>query len=139
MWQNNGMSTPENTDGYRPMKAGDISWAELTTSDPEAAIAYYTKLFGWGTQPFTEGGGDYTMFTFEGKPFGGVLKSPMPEVPTHWKSYVIVADIEASIAQSTSLGGSLCWGPEDIPMVGRIAIVQDPTGAVIGLHEQPKR
>jgi uncharacterized protein len=133
------MSTPENTDGYVPMNPSDISWTELTTSDPEAAIAYYTKLFGWTTQPFAEGGGDYTMFVQDGKPFGGVLKSPAPEVPTHWKSYVIVVDIDASIARSTDLGGKLCWGPEEIPMVGRIAIVQDPQGAVIGLHQPPEK
>ena len=117
------------------MQPGAISWVEFTTSDPEAAIAYYTRLFGWGTQPFAEGEGEYTMFTHEGRPFGGVLKSPAPDMPTHWKSYVVVADIDTSIAQSTGLGGKLCWGPEEIPMVGRIAIVQDPTGAVIGLHE----
>ena len=126
------MSAPEDPDCEAGRKPGKISWAELTTSDPAAAIAYYTQLFGWTTQPFGE---EYTMFVHDGVPFAGVLKSPTPEVPTHWKSYVIVADIEASIAQSTSLGGRLCWGPEDIPTVGRIAIVQDPTGAVIGLHQ----
>ncbi len=126
------MSTPENTDNADEMKPGKISWAELTTSDVAAAVAYYTGLFGWTTQPFGE---EYTMFVHDGRPFAGVLKSPAPEVPTHWKSYVIVADIDASIAQSTSLGGKLCWGPEEIPTVGRIAIVQDPQGAVIGLHQ----
>lgn len=129
MWQNGGMSTSESTN---TMKPGDISWAELTTSDVDAAIAYYTELFGWTTQPFGEG---YTMFANEGRPFGGVLKAPMPDVPTHWKSYVIVTDIDAAIAKSTGLGGQLCWGPEEIPTVGRIAIVQDPQGAVIGLHQ----
>jgi predicted enzyme related to lactoylglutathione lyase len=127
------MSTPENEMSPTEMKPGQISWAELTTSDVEAAIAYYTGLFGWTTQPFGE---EYTMFVHEGRPFAGVLKSPEPEVPTHWKSYVIVEDIDAAIAHSTSLGGKLCWGPETIPTVGRIGIVQDPQGAVIGLHEQ---
>ncbi len=129
------MSTPENADCGNLPNPGAISWVELTTSDPAAAIEYYTRLFGWTTQPFAEGGGDYTMFLHEGRPFGGVLKSPVPEVPTHWKSYVVVADIDDSIEQSILLGGSLCWGPEEVPMVGRIAIVQDAAGAVIGLHE----
>jgi predicted enzyme related to lactoylglutathione lyase len=129
------MSTSDATTSADSMKPGKISWAELTTSDPEAAIAYYTQLFGWTTQPFGE---EYIMLVNEGTPFAGVLKSPAPEVPTHWKSYVVVADIDASIAQSTGLGGKLCWGPEEIPTVGRIAIVQDPTGAVIGLHELSK-
>ncbi|MDD5199885.1 MAG: VOC family protein [Terrimicrobiaceae bacterium] len=128
------MSTSKETDCADSMKPGKISWAELTTGDPAAAIAYYTGLFGWGTQPFPDSGDDYTMFTHDGVPFAGVMKSP-EGVPTHWKSYVVVADIDASIAQSASLGGTLCFGPEEIPTVGRIAIVQDPQGAVIGLHQ----
>jgi predicted enzyme related to lactoylglutathione lyase len=128
------MSTSENSGEYRSMKPGEISWQELITSDSAAAIAYYTKLFGWTTQPFRDG---YTMFVQDGVPFGGVMEAPVAEIPTHWKTYVIVENLDASIAQAKELGGTLCWGPEEIPDVGRIAIVQDPTGAVIGLHEQP--
>jgi predicted enzyme related to lactoylglutathione lyase len=130
------MSTPENEDCESTMKPGKIGWAELITSDPEGAMAYYTDLFGWETEPFTGSEVGYVMFKLDGVPFGGVMKTPMEGVPTHWLNYVSVTDIDASIAKSTSLGGQLCVGPMEVPTVGRIAVVKDPQGAVIGLHQK---
>jgi len=137
MCQKGRMSTPENTDCEDTNKPGKIGWAELMTSDPQGAIQYYTGLFGWETEPFTAGATEYMMFKFEGVPFGGMLKTPTPDIPTHWLNYVNVADIDAQIAKSAELGGKLCFGPEEIPSVGRIAVLQDPQGAVIGLHQRP--
>jgi predicted enzyme related to lactoylglutathione lyase len=120
------------------MKPGKIGWAELITSDPDAAIAYYTQLFGWTTEPFPMEQGEYTMFKHDGAPFGGVMKTPQPGVPTHWLNYVVVEDIHASVAKSTELGGAVCLEPMAISGVGQVAVVKDPQGAVIGLHEGPK-
>ena len=131
------MSTPEDSDCEGMMKPGKIGWAELITSDPAGAIAYYTGLFGWETEPFTGGMTEYTMLKFDGVPFGGVMKAPQEGIPTHWLNYVSVADIDASVAKSTSLGGAVCMPPTEIPTVGRIAVVTDPQGAVIGLHQAP--
>lgn len=114
---------------------GQISWNELVTSDPAGAIAFYTGLFGWETENFPMPQGEYTMFKHAGKAFGGVMATPRPGVPTRWTDYVIVGDIDAALAKSTELGGQTCMGPMDIPGVGRIAIVMDPQGAVIGLHQ----
>jgi len=133
------MSTPENTDCEGTMKPGKVGWNELITSDPAGAIAYYTAMFGWETEAFPMPQGEYTMFKYEGAPFGGVMKKPHDDVPTHWLNYVSVADVEASIAQSTSLGGAVILPPMDIPDVGRIAVVKDPQGAVIGLHQGLKK
>jgi len=133
------MSTPENT-SQECAKPGKVGWNELITSDPAAAIAFYTQLFGWGTEAFgTSPDGEYTMFTHEGIPFGGVMKTPMPGVPTHWLNYVVVEDIEASIEKARSQGGQVCMGPMDIPDVGRIAVITDPQGAAIGLHQGPSK
>jgi predicted enzyme related to lactoylglutathione lyase len=132
------MSTPENTDEECTMKPGKIGWAELCTSDPAAAIAYYTAMFGWETELFTAGDTPYTMFKLDGVPFGGVLQKPTPEMPTHWLNYVSVADLDAALAQSVSLGGETLFGPFPVPTVGRIAVVKDPQGAPIGFHEAEK-
>jgi predicted enzyme related to lactoylglutathione lyase len=147
------MNTPENdenpeneeifeaeafeSESFECMAPGEIGWSELITSDPEAAIAYYTQLFGWTTEPFPMDQGEYTIFKHDGEPFGGVMKSPRPEVPTHWLNYVIVEDIDDMIARSVELGGSVCLEPMEISGVGRIAVVKDPQGAVIGFHEAP--
>ena len=120
------------------MKAGEIGWNELMTSDPAGAIKFYSELFGWETQKFPESGMDYTMFTHGGKPFGGVLKAQDPGAQPMWINYVVVEDVDATVAKSTSLGGKTCLPPMDIPMVGRVAIINDPQGATIGLHQPPK-
>lgn len=130
------MSTPDDTDCESMNKPGKIGWAELITSDPEGAMAYYTGLFGWETEPFTASEVGYTMFKLDGVPFGGVMKTPLEGVPTHWLNYVSVEDIDASIATSTSLGGEVVVPPMPVPTVGRIAVVKDPQGAVIGLHQK---
>jgi predicted enzyme related to lactoylglutathione lyase len=119
---------------------GKIGWNELVTEDPQAAIDYYTQMFGWGTEKYAEYGGpsDYTMFTYQGKPFGGVLKTPRPGAPTCWTNYVVVEDIDAMLEKHKKLGGSVCVGPMDIPGVGRIAVVKDPQGALIGMHQCAK-
>lgn len=132
------MSEAESTDCENAMEPGKIGWAELITSDPAGAIAYYTSLFGWETEPFTGAEGEYTMFKRAGVPFGGVMKTPMPDVPTHWMNYVSVEDIDAAVAKSVDLGGGVIVPPKPVPEVGRIAVLKDPQGAVIGLHEPPK-
>jgi predicted enzyme related to lactoylglutathione lyase len=129
------MSNTENTAQEPEMKPGKIGWNELVTSDPAGAIKFYTTLFGWETEKFPMEHGDYTMFKHDGKAFGGVMATPQPGAPIMWTDYVIVEDIEATLAQCASLGGKTCMGPMDIPDVGRIAVIQDPQGATIGLHE----
>jgi predicted enzyme related to lactoylglutathione lyase len=51
-----------------------------------------------------------------------------------WIAYVSVTDINASVAKLEQLGGKVCKGPFPVPTVGQIAIVQDPQGAMFGLH-----
>jgi predicted enzyme related to lactoylglutathione lyase len=131
------MSNTENTTEECTMKQGKIGWNELVTSDLAGAIKFYTTMFGWETEKFQGGTGDYTMFKHDGQPFGGVMAAPHPGMPTHWTDYVIVDDLDASLAECASLGGKTCMGPMEIPNVGRIAIIQDPQGASIGLHQMP--
>ena len=120
------------------MKPGKIGWNELVTSDPAGAIKFYTTLFGWETEKFPGTGNDYTLWKHDGQAFGGVMATPPNNAPTMWTNYVMVEDIDATVAKSTSLGGKTCMPPMDIPEVGRIAIIMDPQGATIGLHQPPK-
>lgn len=115
---------------------GKIGWNELVTSDPAGALSFYTSLFGWGTQKFPMPGADYTMVTHGGMAFGGVMAPMHPGTPSQWINYVVVADVDATLEMSARLGGKTVMGPMDIPEVGRIALLQDPQGAVIGLHQR---
>jgi predicted enzyme related to lactoylglutathione lyase len=113
--------------------AGPMHWNELQTSDASAAKAFYTKLFGWTTAPFGMGM-DYTILVNEGKGFAGIMQTPKPGMPSMWLPYVVVKDVDATIAKLIRLGGKVCAPPVDIS-VGRIAVVQDPQGATFGLHK----
>lgn len=131
------MSTPDSSPHAEMRKPtpNTLEWNELVTPDPEAAIGFYCELFGWTTEKFPMPGEDYTMFKHNGQFFGGVLKTPEPGIPTHWLNYVSVEDVDAAVEKAKSLGASVCAGPMSIGEAGRIAVISDPQGATIGLHQ----
>ncbi len=108
-------------------------WYDLMTSDQKKSEAFYTKVAGWGTMPW-DGPMPYTMWTVDGTPIGGSMALPPGAgAPPHWLGYVAVPDVDASVKQAVSLGATKMHGPEDIPKVGRYAILSDPQGAVFSL------
>ena len=126
-------------------KPGHFSWNELITTDTKASANFYGKLFGWQATPFTPpgapaGGPPYTLFKTDANDMGagGMMQAPMPGVPTHWLPYVVVENADASLAKAASLGAKTLAPVMSICEVGRVAGIQDPLGAVIGLHEPPK-
>jgi uncharacterized protein len=121
------------------VKRGKFVWYDLMTGDEKAAQTFYSKIVGWGTQTWP-GPTPYTMWTAGQTPIGGVMKNPSPG-PGHWLGYVSVPDVDASIAQATSMGASTHVPGTDIPEVGRFAVIEDPQGAAIALftpkNQQP--
>jgi predicted enzyme related to lactoylglutathione lyase len=113
-------------------QVGDFVWYELMTLDAKAAIDFYAHVLGWTASPF---GDDYTMFANAEGPLAGV--SVLPEeakqmgTRPHWVSHVQVANVDATVAEATKLGGRLYFGPADIPDIGRFAAIGDPDGAPI--------
>jgi hypothetical protein len=117
----------------------EISWRELATTDPVAATAFYTTLFGWEKQNANDMGepvGVYQEFGRPGLPLGGIYRKPadMP-FPPFWLVYARVADIEASLATVRENGGTVLMGPMEIPGGDRIAQILDPQGAAFALHQ----
>src|SRR5918999_6528093 len=117
---------------------GTFSWTDLATSDPEGAKRFYTALFGWEfeDQPIPEeaGGGVYTMLRKDGKDVAALSKA-REGMPTFWGSYVTVESADATAARATDLGGTLIMEPFDVMEAGRMAIIQDPTGAVFSVWQ----
>lgn len=125
---------------------GTVWWTELNTHHPKKAEKFYTELFGW--QARTTALGDmsrpakadepgYTTFMRDGMPaFGCFHMEHVPDmkhVPEHWFTYFRVEDVDKSTAKVVAAGGKVMHAPWDIPGVGRIAIVQDSSGAAFGL------
>ncbi|MFT5471477.1 MAG: putative enzyme related to lactoylglutathione lyase [Verrucomicrobiales bacterium] len=121
--------------------AGQFCWNELITSDTEGAKNFYTELFGWKSEEMDMGEMVYTMFRDANGPEGpegmvaGMMKSPMPEIPSHWLSYVLVDDVEAKLEKAKSLGATVIRETTEIPM-GTFAIFSDPQGAVFAIWKK---
>lgn len=120
---------------------GTPSWADLQTSDPEAAKTFYRALFGWeyDEQPIPESDAVYTMAKKHGKDVAAITGLPEDQVkmgvPPHWNTYVTVTDVDASAGLVAGAGGTLLAPPFDVVDAGRMAVVADPTGAVILLWQ----
>jgi len=119
---------------------GTFCWVELGTTDGEAAKKFYTELFGWGFMDIPMGpGGVYTMLTQDGKEVGALYTMPSEMtsqgIPPNWLSYVLVESADESAAAAKSLGGTLFKEPFDVMDVGRMAVIQDPTGAVFAIWQ----
>ena len=115
---------------------GAFSWCELTTPEPGRAVEFYGSLFGWTTQAMDMGSmGTYHVASLGGAQIAGI-GAPAPDappMPPSWGVYVTVADCDATVAKAKSLGATLCAGPFDVPTVGRMAVLQDPQGAVFNV------
>ncbi|HYJ80682.1 MAG TPA: VOC family protein [Longimicrobiaceae bacterium] len=110
-----------------------LCWNELATTDAERAGAFYSGLFGWGTQAMEGGGGmPYTMFTSGEAMAGGMFQvTPDMQMPSVWLPYFAVEDADAGAERARSLGASLIVPPTDIPKIGRFSLLQDPQGAMV--------
>jgi predicted enzyme related to lactoylglutathione lyase len=109
---------------------GRVVWRELMTSDIDITKKFYGELLGWTFEDVPMGPlGTYRLVKANGKQIAGMAK--MTGVPTHWVSYVSVPDVDAAANAWKAEGGKVAHGPDDIPSVGRFAMLIDPWGAVI--------
>jgi hypothetical protein len=118
------------------MAPGAISWADLSTRDPEGAGAFYSELLGWEIKPTDMGPMPYWQVYVDGEGQGGIM--PMPEmvgdeVPPFWIVYFGVADIDASVAKAVSLGATVITPPAEIGGGVSFSVVSDPAGATFAL------
>jgi uncharacterized protein len=120
---------------------GTFSWAELSTNDAEGAKAFYTALFGWDVED-TPAGPDmnYTMARVGGKEAAAMYQQGEREqgMPPNWHSYVTVVSADDAAARAKDLGATLLSEAFDVMDVGRMAIIQDPTGAIFFVWEPRK-
>ena len=114
---------------------GTFSWAELATTDTAGAKTFYTSLFGWEAedQPIPGGGGEYTFLKKDGLE-AAALHGHLPDgTPPNWTSYVTVEDADAAAEKARELGATPLAGPFDVGQAGRMAVIQDPQGAVLAV------
>lgn len=108
-------------------------WYELMTSDTEGAKSFYADVFGWNIQDSGLPDMSYAILSTGSDMVSGMM--PIPEdaramgARPGWLGYIGVEDVDACAGQIRELGGTVHRAPQDIPNVGRFAVVADPHGA----------
>ena len=118
------------------MQHGAFSWNELMTTDVPAAKAFYGELLGWEMRDEqTSCDMTYTMLKAGDQDVGGIMAMPADAqgTPPMWGSYVTVDDVDKQASKAEQLGGKILIAPQDIPEVGRFAVISDPQGAMLTL------
>lgn len=126
-------------DHYKP---GTFCWVDLATTDPAGAKAFYRALFGWTAEDMPAGDDNiYTMLNLDGDNVAALYEMDAEQrrqgVPPHWLNYVSVDDADATAAKARELGGTVHGEAFDVLQAGRMAVIQDPTGATL-VAWQPK-
>ena len=112
---------------------------ELNTNDTAKAKAFYSKMFDWKMEDMKMDWGTYTMIGVGDGTGGGLMQNPIPNAPSFWLSYVLVDDIEAATKKAKSLGAKVMKDVTEVPDMGWLSIITDPTGAMLGLWKAKPR
>ena len=120
-----------------PMQThGAFSWNELITTDPAKAAEFYGSLFGWTIESMEMPGfGTYRVVKVQDQQIAGMMAVPpnAGPMPPHWNGYVTVQNVDTTVDAAQRLGGKVLVPIMPIPGVGRMAVIQDPQGAVINV------
>jgi predicted enzyme related to lactoylglutathione lyase len=117
-------------------EANALVWNELNTRDVPAAREFYSAVFGWGHDEREFETGAYVSLKLGDDSVAGILDitGRVPdEVPSNWLAYFAVDDVDAVVGKATETGGKVVFGPQDLTEVGRVAVLEDPWGAVFAL------
>lgn len=125
---------------YEVMKYphGAFCWADAFSTDIVATKKFLTGLFGWTSKDLPTGQGvDYTQFFMNGKVVAGASPFPpqMQGLPSFWSNYVNVSNVDEIVTKVEVLGGKITMPPMDVLDQGRMAGIQDPTGANLNLWQ----
>jgi predicted enzyme related to lactoylglutathione lyase len=106
------------------------------TRDPKTAKKFYEKTIGWTFEDMPMAGGStYVVAKVGDRPVGGIFDTTgtdMANLPEHWFSYLAVDDIDARCAKAKAAGGTIVRAPFEVPGVGRIAVIRQPGGGMVG-------
>ncbi|HSD88630.1 MAG TPA: VOC family protein [Kofleriaceae bacterium] len=117
---------------------GTWCWNELYTADPDRSVAFYSQLGGFTEDKMPMPNGIYHVLNGGGQPRAGVTTPPRP-MPQQWMPYVQVASVDQSVEKAKRLGGTIHVPGDDVPGVGRLAILSDSQGAMLGLLQPEKK
>ncbi|MBS1796407.1 MAG: VOC family protein [Acidobacteria bacterium] len=116
---------------------GAFCWTEFAVRPLESCKNFYSEIFGWKFQENEAGGTEFQYLEFgldPHQPFGGMfdidaVKNGGDEPKPHSNVYIAVDDADRTAAEAVEAGGRILGAPVDLPGVGRLCQIEDPTGA----------
>ena len=119
---------------------GTICWRELTTQNVDKAKEFYQELLGWNlARSKVSPEMDYTEIHIDDKAVGGMMQineqwgAGWEKIPAHWMTYIAVTNCDETVENIKTNGGGVCVPPFDAPNVGRMSVVNDPSGATFSV------
>jgi predicted enzyme related to lactoylglutathione lyase len=114
---------------------------ELNSTDPAKAREFYAQLFDWelkdiplpGASP--DSGEVYTTINVGGGTGGGIMRQMMPNAPSAWLAYALTKNIRSDTDKAAALGAVILKDVTEVPSMGFLSIIKDPTGALLGLWQ----
>jgi predicted enzyme related to lactoylglutathione lyase len=123
-------------DDSLPPAPGRVLWNELLAADDAGAAAYYAALAGLEISRVPRRGGEYIILRAQGRERAGIMERPDARVEPLWLTHFAVADVEAAARRAAELGGRVLLAPAAELREGTLAVVTDPTGAILALQQQ---
>lgn len=120
---------------------GAPNWVDLSTPDVTAATGFYGDLFGWTVETSKTPMGDYLIGAVDGREVAGMMAHgpELQGMPAVWTVFIYVEDVDQVAAMSKDAGGAVLEVPFDLPDGGgRVGVVADPTGAMLGIISGPR-
>jgi len=112
---------------------GKFVWYDVMTTDTKGAQSFYQDVLGWNAKDSGLTDRAYTIFSVGETGIGGLMAltddARAMGIPACWSGYIGVDDVDAFADRVQAAGGSIHHAAEDIPDVGRFAVVADPQGA----------
>jgi predicted enzyme related to lactoylglutathione lyase len=116
-------------------RAGRVVWTELLANAPETTATFYRTVFGYDTRTIQRRNGAYTLLAADGIDRAGILRNPAEDWSPVWLTYFGVADPAAAAARAETLGGKVLLPVSPEVREGTMAVVQDPSGAILVLQK----
>ena len=118
---------------------GTVAWTDLSVPDAEGIRDFYARVVGWVPEPVAMG--EYSDFNMTvpdtGEPAAGIChaRGVNEDLPPVWMVYLVVEDLEKSLAGVREGGGEILAGPKSMGPESAYAVIRDPAGAVAALYQ----
>ena len=108
---------------------GVFCWVELAAKNIEKTKAFYGEIMGWEFHKTAVFNRDYFYAQKNGKTLVGIYPMEEKHVDSRWMPYIAVENMTDVIGRAKELGASIRRGPLEVPRMGTLALVRDPSGA----------